>query len=103
MLNFTPAVSVALARVIIVFQPFRMEGAVIKHTKGKFRSYASVAQCLKQNKGWTQYDWTDPPGTQYPSRSNDEQHECVFIQKGNMVFTGNDCKIARIHQLDVLY
>ena len=34
-----------------------MEGTIIKHTKGKFRSYAAVAQCLKQHKEWAQYEW----------------------------------------------
>ena len=34
-----------------------MEGPIIKLTKGKYRSYAAVQQCLKQNKGWQQYEW----------------------------------------------
>jgi len=29
----------------------------------------------------------DPAGTQYPARQSDEVNECVFIQKGNMIFT----------------
>ena len=89
-----------------------MESKSVKLVKGNFRSYAAVAQCLKHNKGkvirisirynqrkglvvksriclgWSQYEWTDPPGTQYPSRTNNEYNECVFVQKGNIIFTG---------------
>jgi len=64
-----------------------MESKSVKLVKGNFRSYAAVAQCLKHNKGWSQYEWTDPPGTQYPSRTNNEYNECVFVQKGNIIFT----------------
>jgi len=65
-----------------------MEGPVVKLTKARFRSYASVQQALKQGgKAWTTYEWTDPPGTQYPTRESHEADECVFMQQGNMVFT----------------
>ena len=91
------------------FLPFpRMDSKVVKLTKGNFRSYAAVAMCLKNNKerayffssdlylgkfltvqkGWQQYEWTDPAGTQYPSRTNNTHNECVFVQKGNIIFTG---------------
>ena len=88
-----------------------MESKSVKLVKGNFRSYAAVAQCLKHNKGnvkyrllvgkvvvclgWSQYEWTDPPGTQYPSRTNNEYNECVFVQKGNIIFTGRSKILTR--------
>ena len=44
--------------------------------------------------GWSQYEWTDPPGTQYPSRTNNEYNEVVFVQKGNIIFTGISFKLS---------
>jgi len=64
-----------------------METKNVKLVKGNFRSYAAVAMCLKNNKGWSQYEWSDPPGTQYPARANNTHNECVFVQRGNVIFT----------------